>query len=77
MGILGPIVRPQPLLMRAGQAELPERRSIGGEFVGPQQLGCQAQFPEKLAHQPRRRAFVPPALNQHAEDLALVINGAL
>jgi hypothetical protein len=26
-------------------------------------------------HQPQRCAFVPPALNQHIEDLSLVVHG--
>jgi hypothetical protein len=33
-------------------------------------------FPEQLAHQPKCRALVAPALNQHVENLALVIDGA-
>jgi len=31
---------------------------------------------EELAHQPDRRPLAAPALNQHAENLALMINGA-
>jgi hypothetical protein len=58
MGVLGAIVRPQPLLMRAGQAELPESRSVGAELVGRQQFRHEALFPEELAHQPERRALV-------------------
>src|ERR1700686_1252594 len=33
-------------------------------------------FPEQLAHQPECRALVAAALNQHVENLALVINSA-
>ena len=36
VGVLGPIVRPQPLLMRADQAKVPESSSVGAEFVGRQ-----------------------------------------
>jgi hypothetical protein len=32
--VLGAIVRAPPLLMTAGQTELPERGSIGGQLVG-------------------------------------------
>jgi len=31
---------------------------------------------EQLAHQPQRRPAVASALNQHVEDLALVVDGA-
>ncbi len=34
-------------------------------------------FLEQLAHQPQRIAFVPPALNQHIEDLSLAVHGPL
>jgi hypothetical protein len=32
---------------------------------------------EKLAHQPQRRPSVAPALNQHVEDLAFMVDGTL
>jgi hypothetical protein len=76
MGVLGAIVRPQSLLMRAGQAKVPERRSIGAELVGGQQFRGETQFPQELAHQPERRPPVASALNQHIEDLTLMIDGA-
>ena len=76
MGVFGAIVRPEPLLMRAGQTELSERCSIGGELVGRQQFRREALFPEELAHQSKRRALVVPPLNQHVENLALMIDGA-
>jgi hypothetical protein len=31
---------------------------------------------EQLAHQPQRRPSVAPTLNQHVENLALVIDGS-
>jgi hypothetical protein len=76
MGILRAIVLPEPLLMGAGQTKVPERCSVGGELVGDQQFRREAQFPEELAHQAQRRPLVAPALNQHVEDLALMIDGA-
>ena len=76
MRVFGAIVLPEPLLMRAGQAELPERRAIGAKLVGSQQFRCETQFAEQLAHQPQRRPLVAPALNEHVEDLALVIDSA-
>ena len=36
---------------------------------------CKALFLEKLAHQPQRRPAVAPALDQHVEHLAFVIDG--
>jgi len=62
--------------MRAAQAELPECRSVGAELVGHQQFRREALFPEQLAHQPQRRPLVASTLNQHIENLALVIDSA-
>jgi hypothetical protein len=76
VGVLGAIVRSQPLLMRAGQPKMPESSSVGAKFVGRQQFRHKAMFPEQLAHQPECRPLVAAALNQHVDNLALVINGA-
>src|SRR6202023_3992835 len=76
MGIFGAVVLPQSLLMRAGQLEVPEGRAVGAELVGRQQFRREALFLEQLAHQPEGRPLVAPALNQHVENLALVIDGA-
>ena len=73
--ILGAIVRPEPLLMRAGQLQLPERRAVGTQFVSYQQFRHKPLLPEKLAHQPQRRPAVAATLDQHVEDLAFVVNG--
>jgi hypothetical protein len=35
MRILCPIILPEPLLMRTGQSETPERRGVGAQLVGP------------------------------------------
>src|SRR5580704_8453851 len=51
MRILGAIILPEPLLMRAGQPQLLERRAVGAQFVGHQQSRHKPLFPEKLAHQ--------------------------
>src|SRR6202045_1720990 len=76
MGIFGAIVLPQSLLMRAGQLEVPEGRAVGAKLVGREQFRREALFLEQLAHQPDCRPLVAPALNQHVENLALVIDGA-
>ena len=62
--------------MRAGEAELPESRAVGAQLVGDQQLRCEALFLEQFAHQPERRLRISPTLNEHVEDLALVVDGA-
>src|SRR5262249_44447328 len=49
-------------------------RNFGAQLVGHQQLGCEALLLEQLAHQPQRRSAVAPALKQHVEDLALVVD---
>src|SRR3982074_526497 len=76
MGILGTVVRSQPLLMRAGQAKMPKSGSIRAQLVSRQQFGHEALFPEELAHQPECCPLVAAALNQHVENLALVIDSA-
>jgi hypothetical protein len=76
MRVLGPIIPPQSLLMRTGQAKVPKSRAVRTQLVGYQQFRSEAQFLEQLAHQPQRRAFVALALDQHIEDLAFVVDGA-
>ena len=75
MRVFCPIVIPQPLLMRTGKPETPERRGVGAQLVGDQQFGREALLLEQLAHQPQRRPSVASTLNQHVEDLALVVDG--
>jgi hypothetical protein len=48
MGIFGSIVLSEALLMMAGQAKLPEGRSIGAQLVGDEQFRRKALLPEKL-----------------------------
>ena len=62
--------------MRAAQTQLPESRTVGAQLVGDQQLRCEALFLEQLAHQPECRLCISPTLNEHVEDLALVVDGA-
>ena len=76
MGVFSAIVLSEAPIMRAGEAQLPERRAIGAQLVGDQQLRCEALFLEQLAHQPECRLRISPTLNEHVEDLALVVDGA-
>src|ERR1700686_1421816 len=62
--------------MRTGQAKMPKSGSVRPQLVGRQQFRREAVFPEQLAHEPECRALVAAALNQHIENLALMINGA-
>ena len=75
MRVFGTVVFPQPSLMRAGQSQTPERGGARAQLIGDQQLGREALLLEQLAHQPQRRPSVASALDQHVEDLALVIDG--
>jgi len=61
--------------MRTGQTETAQRRSVGAQFVGDQQFRRETLLLEQLAHQPQRRPGVASALDQHVEDLALVVDG--
>src|SRR5882762_4693939 len=62
--------------MRAGQVEVPEGRAVGAKLVGREQFRRETLFLEELAHQPECHPLVATALNQHVENLALVIDGA-
>src|SRR5437764_9384649 len=74
MRILGPIVRPEPLLVTAGQLQLSEGRAVGAQFVSYQKFRHKPLLPEKFAHQPQRRAAVAARLDQHVEDLAFMVH---
>jgi hypothetical protein len=76
MGVFGAVALSNALLMRAGQAKVPEGRCVGAQLVGDQQFRRETVLPEQLAHQPERRVLVASALNQHIEDLALMIDSA-
>src|SRR5258707_13280422 len=62
--------------MTAGQAQVPESSAVGAQLIGRQQFRRETLFLEELAHQPECRPLVAPALNQHVENLALVVDGA-
>src|SRR5205807_4554899 len=76
MRILRPILLSKPLLMPADLSETPERGGVGAQLVGDQQFRHEASLLEQLAHQPQRRPTIASTLNQHVENLALVIDGA-
>jgi hypothetical protein len=76
IGVFGAIALSEAPIVRAGEAQLSESRTVGAQLVGDQQLRCEALFLEQLAHQPKRRLGISPTLNEHLEDLALVVNRA-
>jgi hypothetical protein len=76
MGVFSAIVFSETSIVRASEAQLPESRAVGAQLVGDQQLRCEALFLEQLPHQPECRLRIAPALNEHVEDLTLVVDGA-
>jgi hypothetical protein len=50
-------------------------RGVGAQLVCDQQFRREALLFEQLAHQPQRRPAIAPALDQHVQDLALVLDG--
>ena len=51
VGVLGPIIFAEPLVVTTGQMEFSERGFIGPQFVGRNQPGCEALLSEQLAHE--------------------------
>jgi len=52
VGVLRPIIHPQPLLMTASETEVSEGGAVRSQFVGRDQLGRDARLSEQLARQP-------------------------
>jgi hypothetical protein len=52
VGVLGPIIFAEPLVVTTGQMEFSERGAVGPQFVGHDQLGRDAVLSEQLAHEP-------------------------
>ena len=50
VGVLGPIIFAEPLVVMTGQMEFSERGAIGPQFVGHDQPGREALLSEQLAH---------------------------
>jgi hypothetical protein len=62
--------------MATGQSQTSERAGGGAQLVGDENFRHESLLLEQLAHQPQRRPSVASALDEHIEDLALVIDGA-
>ena len=72
--VLGPIVLAKSLFMVARQPDVVECSAAGAQLIGYHHLWREALFSQQLAHQLDGRAPVSLALNQHFEDLALVVD---
>ena len=76
MRILGSVVAPSASFMPVREPEIMDGGSIRSQVVRDQFIWDIAIFSQQLAHQFQRRALVPPALDQHVEDLTLGVDGA-
>jgi hypothetical protein len=65
--------------MAPRHSELPKSGPVRAQLVGRDHLRCEALFSKqvRMSHESDGRALVTPALNQHVQDLALVINRTL
>ena len=62
--------------MMTAEAEVAQRGVVRAQLVGGHPLGREALFAQQLAHQLDGRATVSPALKQHVENLAFVVDRA-
>src|SRR5215469_15270698 len=61
--------------MATGQSQTSERGGVGAQLVGDQQFRHEALLLQRFADQPWRRPTVASALDEHVENLTLVIHG--
>jgi hypothetical protein len=73
VGVLGPIIVAEPLVVTTGQMEFSERGAVGPQFVSHDQPGCEAVLSEEVAHELEGGALIASSLHQHIQELALVI----
>ena len=76
MRILCAIVGAQSVLMQAREANFAERRAVGSEFVGDDNLGNEALTSKKFPEQPQRRGLVALGLDQDFENVAFAVDCA-
>jgi len=60
--------------MRAMQPELPKSSAVRGQLISDQHLGSKTLLSQQLAHESERRGLIAAALDQHVEDLALMVD---
>ena len=76
MRILGSIVAPSAPFMTSCDSKITGCGSIRSKIISDQLIWDKAIFLQKLAHEFQRRPLVPPALDQHIEDLAIGVHSA-
>src|SRR6266446_6473287 len=62
--------------MVTAEPEVPKGGAVRAQLVGGHRLRREAVFSQQLAHQLDGRAAVSPALKQHVEDLAFMVDRA-
>ena len=60
--------------MVTAEPEVPKGGAVRTQLVGGHPPWREAVFSQQLAHELDRRASVSPALKQHVEDLAFVVD---
>src|SRR5207302_7130409 len=76
MRILRSIVAPSATLVAFCDSKMTGCGGIRSQLICDELVWDKAIFLQQLAHQFKRRPFVPPSLDQHIEDLALGVDGA-
>src|ERR1700736_4000572 len=71
MRILRSIVAPSATLVAFCDSKMTGCGGIRSQLICDELIWAKAIFLQQLAHQFKRRPFVPPSLDQHVEDLAL------
>jgi hypothetical protein len=77
MRVFHPVVFPQATrLVAVRESDLTSGGAMGPEFVGHGRLGVHDLVLQKFPQQPQRRVLVAPALDEHVQNIALVIDRA-
>ncbi len=76
MRILRSIVAPSAVVMAVCDSKMTGCGGIRSQLICDELVGDKAIFLQQLAHQFKRRPFVPPSLDQHIKNFALGIHGA-
>ena len=76
MRILRSIVAPLATLVAFCDSKMTGCGGIRSQLICNELIWAKAIFLQQLAHQFKRRPFVPPSLDQHVEDLAFGVDGA-
>src|SRR6202040_183691 len=75
MRILSSIVAPSAALVALCDSKMTGCGGIRSQLIYDELVWDKAIFLQKLAHQFKRRPFVPPGLDQHIKNFALGIHG--